>query len=75
MGDRSSISLTMKAAIACAKKNGGRLVREPGGHWMADGYDFGTTTIEALVTRDLAFYSEWFTNKKGRKFPIEATVR
>jgi hypothetical protein len=53
----------------------GKLIRYPGGYWAAEHWErwitpwYGTSTIEALVIRGLAIYTEW---KQGRpnKFPV-----
>jgi hypothetical protein len=75
------LSRTMLAAHRHAMANGGRLRRFPGGFWMrpnakgrGDGPYFGTSTIEALVARGVAEYTEW---KEGRGgwFPVEVTVK
>ena len=79
MSERS-LTPTMERAINFAKGNDGKLIRHPGGFWQGPmfsrwGESFGTSTVEALVKRELADYTDWFTNKAGRKFPIEATLR
>lgn len=50
--------------------------RTPGGFWgrIAVGTRwFGTTTVAALVSRDILEYSEW-KESHGRKFPIAAKL-
>jgi hypothetical protein len=69
---------TMQAAVNHAQKHGGALVRWPGGFWYAvdqqgSGYSFGTPTVQALVSRGVAEYTEWQEGRNG-KFPIRADV-
>lgn len=57
-----------------------KLVRFPGGYWAAEGWHsyngafFGTSTVQALVTREVAEYTAWKDGRSG-KFPIEATLK
>lgn len=58
----------------------GRIVRYPGGFWAREGWPgrrtekwFGTTTIQALVSRGVFSYSEWKASGKGR-FPVAVEV-
>lgn len=75
------ISETMHAAVQFAWKNGGKLTRHPGGFWRDAGPTmdrwggtwFGTPTIEALVKRGLATYTQW-KESGNRRFPIEMTM-
>ncbi len=55
-------------------------MRFPGGFWAQrewmgprSGEWFGTTTVEALVTRGVATYTEWST-KGSSPFPVEVTI-
>jgi len=78
MNTQPGISRAMAHAIAEAKGlGGGRLVRLQGGFWDAGGggrgISFGTKTIEALIARQLASYTEWKEGRNGR-FPIEITL-
>ena len=65
----------MKDAYDQAKASDGKIKRTPGGYWWPTDckYSFGTTTIEALVNRGVATYTEWKDSKRGR-FPVEATI-
>jgi hypothetical protein len=66
---------SMQKAIKAMQDNGGKIVRKPGGVWVTDGsYWHKTVTVEALVTRGAAEYTEWKEGKNGR-FPIEATLK
>jgi hypothetical protein len=73
----------MQAALKMAHDHGDELVRIPGGYWTWRGCpfnggvpqeSFGTTTIEAIVTRGCLVYSEWKENARG-KFPVAATAK
>ena len=70
---------TMQAAIEYARARGGVLVRWPGGFWMRVDADyafdesFGTPTVQALVTRGLATYTDWKDGRRGR-FPIRVEL-
>jgi hypothetical protein len=68
----------MLAAFEHAKAHGGAIVRYPGGFWYAandiGGKHFGTSTVEALVGRGAANYTEWHEGRSGR-FPVRATLR
>lgn len=71
----------MQCAIDAASNNGGRLVRHPGGFWSWDGatYEdiryrsFGTPTVEALVRRGVAVYTDFRDGRQGT-FPIVCRV-
>ena len=74
----AGLSPTMRNALRTMNESGG-LKRLPGGFWIrasAAGLHgevtFGTTTVEALVRRRRASYTEW---KGDPKFPIKAEVR
>lgn len=74
----SELSATMRAALDHASKNGG-LVRSPGGYWGPRApcgcpLTFGTSTINALVSRGLAEYTEWKDGRNG-SFPIRMAVK
>lgn len=66
----SDLSLHMRRASRAAENPEG-LTRKPGGFWSAPagGPTFGTTTVQALVTRGVAAYSEFADGRNGR-FPI-----
>ena len=75
----ADLSPAMMAAWDYAIIRGGKIVRHPGGFWARaewtgrDEVSFGTTTIEALVSRGAARYTQWKENRNGR-FPIEAEM-
>jgi hypothetical protein len=69
----------MQDALDYARKYGNKLMRYPGGFWCQEGLSswsrpwFGTSTVEALVTRGVGEYTQWVDGKHGR-FPVEMTV-
>ena len=73
------ISKKMQQAMLYALVNGGKLRRYRGGFWAMENWRhgqfpwFGTSTVEALVSRGLMSYSEWRDGRKGR-FPVAAVV-
>lgn len=74
----SELSATMRAALDYASKNGG-LIRSPGGYWVAAKpcawpFTFNTSTVNALVSRGLAEYTEWKDGRNG-SFPIRMAVK
>jgi hypothetical protein len=70
----NQLSPTMQDAVAYAKKRGGKILRRPGGYWGEHPW-FGTTTIQALISRGVAEYSQWQERKSGGRFPIEVTIK
>lgn len=68
----------MRAAVATAKDNENRLVRQPGGFWCGkagiNGPTYGTSTANALVCRGVAEWTEWKTGRNGT-FPIALTLK
>lgn len=76
----AELSTTMRAAIDYAQRNGGKLIRYPGGFWAPEGWrqghgnHFGASTIQALVSRGIAEYTGWQDRSSGGRFPIEVTV-
>lgn len=79
----SDLSPTMREALDYASKHGGQLERFPGGYWCEPGrmqwnvnshVSFSTSTVNALVSRGLAEYTEWKDGRNGR-FPIRMTVK
>lgn len=80
-----STTPTMAKAIERAKDCDNKLVRGPGGFWAKEGWNpsmpgiknvdfFGTTTINALVARQLMIVTK---RKRGRGmsvFPIEVEL-
>lgn len=78
----SELSATMREALDYASKHGG-LERFPGGYWCEPGHSqwnvnplvsFGTKTVQALVSRGLAEYTEWRDGRNGT-FPIRMAVK
>lgn len=77
----TELSITMQAALMHATGNGGQLVRAPGGFWIREEdkakvphcQTYGTKTIEALVKRGAAEYTEWKEGRQGR-FPVAIKV-
>lgn len=73
------LSLTMQDALDYAIEHGGKLKRFPGGFWCRGDLEawsrpwFGTTTVDALVTRGRMAYTDWVEGKHGR-FPVEASI-
>jgi hypothetical protein len=73
------VSKKMQQAMLYALVNGGKLRRYRGGFWAMENWRhgqlpwFGTSTVEALVSRGLMSYSEWRDGRKGR-FPVAAVV-
>ena len=74
------LSITMLECLALMKENGGKIVRFPGGFWAQEGWNhhgqsFGSSTIEAMISRGLASYTAWQKHGIGiGKFPVEATL-
>ena len=78
------LTSTMQAAADYAKAHGGALIRLPGGFWVRDGHTqwdgwqaqqtFGTPTVNALVSRGVAEYTEWRDGRNGR-FPTRMTLK
>jgi hypothetical protein len=72
-------SPTMKEAFDYATKhNGGIFYRSPGGYWSISSERqaypwWGTPTIEGLVKRGAATYTEWREGRNG-KFPVEVRM-
>jgi hypothetical protein len=84
MGDAmlKPLSPEMKATLVYMQSNGGRLFRWPGGFWAKDEYQlrsniyFGTSTIQALVRRDLDEYVGYKAHTRGcGEFPIEVVLK
>ena len=70
------LSKTMQECADRMRANGGLIWRYPGGYWGWGGNlsgSFGTSTVEALVSRGVAEYSRWQNGRSGR-FPIEAKL-
>lgn len=69
----------MLTAVEKARKFGGKLHRHPGGFWQGPKFEqwewnAGTRTVQALVDRGVAEYTEWKEGRSGR-FPIEMTLK
>lgn len=75
----ASLSPEMVDAYDMAKANGGRLVRHAGGFWCGangrNGRTFGTTTANALVKRNAAYWSANHTRADKTSFPTELTIK
>jgi len=84
-GLTADLSETMRKAVALAVAHDGVLIRQPGGFWVGQSHAdalagggsqtpyFATGTVEALVTRKAAEYTEWKEGRSGR-FPVAMTV-
>jgi hypothetical protein len=74
----TALSRPMLEAVRLARDHGDKLKRFPGGFWTAPQWGiartFGTPTIEALVKRGYAEYTEWVDGRSGR-FPVEITLK
>lgn len=75
-----TLSPEMQRCLDFVRANDGQIHRHPGGFWAARAFDvrsgaehFGTTTVEALVSRGVLVYSQWKENRAGR-FPTQATL-
>lgn len=74
----AELSKTMQGAKDYAKEHGA-LCRYPGGYWQKPGiFDrwashYSTPTVEALVKRGVAEYTEWRDGKNGR-FPVRCEL-
>lgn len=75
-----NLTPTMQEAVEYARQHGGALIREPGGFWVRRdetklwGKSFGTPTVQALVARGLAEYTEWKDGRNGR-FPVRMQLK
>jgi hypothetical protein len=73
------LSPTMQSAVDHARQHGGCLVRYPGGFWCRDGLMdhanpwWGTSTVQALVSRGVMTYTEWKETVRSR-FPVRAAI-
>lgn len=67
----------MMLQLAAEMRKHGFVTRHPGGFWCCGSYSiagsYGTSTVEALVLRGVAEYSEWQEGRNGL-FPIRATL-
>lgn len=84
MSSKLQISATMVDCIEMAREAGGKLVRFQGGYWAPrnslrrphDGLPVSwhnSNTINALVTRCVAKYTDWLEGARNT-FPIEMTL-
>lgn len=79
VGGKLELSKKMQEAMLYAMVNGGKLCRYRGGFWAMQNWRkgqrpwFGTSTVKALVSRNLMSYTEWQEGRNGR-FPITAVV-
>ena len=77
---KAELSPKMLSAIEHMQRHNNKLVRYPGGYWAAEGWHmwhgpcFNTSTVEALVRRDVATYTVWKDGRSG-KFPLECTLK
>jgi hypothetical protein len=77
-----ALSPTMQTLVAYMRTHGGKIHRHPGGYWShaewnqySGGITFGTNSVEAIVSRGAATYTEWQESKRGGgRFPIVATL-
>ncbi|MDF2434757.1 MAG: hypothetical protein JWP44_4388 [Mucilaginibacter sp.] len=73
-----NLSPRMSALVEFMKAGDGSVYRHPGGHWRRsktwDGDSFGASSVEALVKRGVAEYTDWQEGRNGR-FPIRATLK
>jgi hypothetical protein len=77
------LTATMQEAVDFASAHGGVLIRLPGGFWVRDGHTqwdgwqaqktFGTPTVQALVSRGVAEYTQWADGRNGR-FPVRMAL-
>jgi hypothetical protein len=76
---RPTLSPEMVDCYEFAAANGGKLHREAGGFWCGrngrSGPTFGTSTVQALVKRNVATYSVWKDRERGYPFSVEMTVK
>lgn len=73
-----ALTPTMEKAAAFAKQHGGKLRRHPGGFWAGPEYQqwgtsFGTSTVDGMVKRGAAEYTDWKEGRNGR-FPVEVSL-
>lgn len=77
MAFKLQVSRSMQQCIDSMKTHGNSIERFPGGFWRCEphgGYSFGTSTVEALITRGIAEYTKWQEGRNG-SFPIKATLK
>lgn len=73
------LSDTMSALVDRMKECDNKIYRHPGGYWAHKDFKynngpwFGTPTVQALISRGVAEYSNWQEGRNGR-FPIEARL-
>ena len=75
MAETKGLSKTMREVFATVAANGGEIHRYPGGFWCVPSdrsRTFGTTTIQALVSRGYLSYSKW--HEGATRFPIAAAL-
>lgn len=82
---RSAVSVTMASCLSDMMDAGGELCRFQGGYWAPEkgardhrGIPHpyhGTSTVEALVARGLAEYTQWQQRSRGdSKFPVRVKI-
>ena len=72
----AKLSKTMQQCVNSMRTHGGSIERHPGGYWRCEptgGFSFGTSTVQGLVGRGVAAYTQWQEGRNGR-FPIRATL-
>lgn len=72
------LSPEMQRCVAFIQAHGLMIHRYPGGYWAEQGWNtftehYGTSTVQALVKRNVLFYDQWQESRQG-KFPIRATL-
>lgn len=78
----SSLSPTMRALVEFMKQHGNEIHRHPGGFWAQKGWSqwntggnwFGASSVQALVARGVAEYSEYQQGRSAVRFPIAARL-
>lgn len=76
----AELTKPMLNCVAFMKERGGTIERHTGGFWSYPGWRlhdggqwFGTSTVNALVIRGVATYTEYKNGRSGR-FPIKCTL-
>lgn len=75
------LSETMQTCVNFMLMHEFSIHRHPGGFWWerdpASNYrrGFGTATVQALVSRGVAEYTEWKDGRRHGRFPITAKLK
>lgn len=74
-GSHAHLTVPMQRALQFMREHQDRLIRLPGGFWKAPEHErtFPTVTVQGLVSRGLAEYTEWKDGRNGR-FPIAVVL-